>query len=71
MGKGFAGLKPPDAIHIATALFAKAAALHTFDIDLLKLNGKVDRPEGGKLEICKPAVPGKKGPLEELAQKGN
>lgn len=69
MGKGLAGLKPPDAVHIATALYANAVALHTFDGDLLKLDGRIDRPKGGKLEICKPALPGPKGPLEEIASK--
>lgn len=72
MSKGYAGLKPPDAIHIASAIYANAAALHTFDGDVLKLNGKFEKSAGGKLVICKPDLPGKQGPLEALAsQKPN
>jgi predicted nucleic acid-binding protein len=36
------GIKPPDAIHVATAILSKADVLHTFDQTLLRLNGKID-----------------------------
>jgi predicted nucleic acid-binding protein len=36
------GIKPPDAIHVATAILSKVEVLHTFDQPLLKQNGKVD-----------------------------
>jgi predicted nucleic acid-binding protein len=36
------GVKPPDAIHLATAILSKVAVLHTFDEPLLKLDGKID-----------------------------
>lgn len=71
MGRGYTGLKPPDAIHLATALYANVAALHTFDGKLLGLDGQIDKPAGGKLVICKPSLPGGKGPLEALAERAN
>jgi hypothetical protein len=38
-------LKPPDAIHVATALLAKVDVLHTYDADhLLPLDRKVGLP---------------------------
>lgn len=36
------GIKPPDAIHVATAILSKVEVIHTFDQPLLKQNGKVD-----------------------------
>ncbi len=36
------GIKPPDAIHVATAILSKVDVLHTFDQPLLRHNGKVD-----------------------------
>jgi predicted nucleic acid-binding protein len=35
-------IKPPDAIHLATALLSKVAVLYTYDHDLLRWNGQVD-----------------------------
>lgn len=58
-------LKPPDAIHIATAIVANADALHTFDELLLALNGLFSKADGSKLKICKPD-PGGPLPLFEL-----
>ena len=37
-------IKPPDAIHIATALSSKCECLHTYDKKLLHLDGKVGWP---------------------------
>lgn len=49
------GLKPPDASHIATALISSVDEMHTFDARLLALDGLLERPDGSKLRICKPA----------------
>jgi len=38
------GLKPYDAIHLATALNLKLAVMDTFDGDLMKLTGKLGNP---------------------------
>ena len=39
---GHGGLKPPDAIHLATACIANAEEFHTFDDRLLALDGVID-----------------------------
>lgn len=50
--------KPQDAIHVATALLYDIDELHTFDrVDLLGLNGILDRNDGQKLAICPPPKP--------------
>lgn len=41
----------PDAIHIATAIVSNAKQLHTFDKEILKLNGK-DEVEGLIITEC-------------------
>ena len=63
MTVGHAGLKPPDAVHIASAILGQASELHTFDDKLLKLDGEVIRLDGGKLRICTPDVGGTPPPL--------
>lgn len=47
-------LKPADACHLATALVTNVSEMHTFDLKLLGLNGKLDKADGTKLKICKP-----------------
>jgi predicted nucleic acid-binding protein len=42
--KFYPGLKPKDAIHLASALFIGVDVLHTYDSDLLKLSGKIGNP---------------------------
>ena len=44
-------LQPKDSVHVATAIIQKIPELHTFDVGLLKLNGKYGNP---KLKICEP-----------------
>ncbi|WP_338834591.1 type II toxin-antitoxin system VapC family toxin [Bradyrhizobium septentrionale] len=56
MTGGYAGLKPPDAVHIATALILNVDEMHTFDDALLALDGRLDKDDGTKLEICKPSA---------------
>lgn len=46
------GIKPKDAVHVATAIDAKAAILETFDEDLIARSGKV-----GGLTIRRPIAP--------------
>lgn len=51
------GLKPLDAVHMATAIFYQVPVLETFDGDLLKLNGLErlrDMPSAEPLEIIHP-----------------
>ncbi|HVV63554.1 MAG TPA: type II toxin-antitoxin system VapC family toxin [Pseudolabrys sp.] len=48
------GVRPKDAIHVATALEAKADALETFDDGLLKKSRKIGEPA---IEIRKPIPP--------------
>ena len=44
-------LKTPDAIYLATAIHHRATEFHTFDNQLLSMNGNVG---GNRLVICKP-----------------
>lgn len=57
MQAGHPGLRPPDAVHLATAVVANADEFHTFDSALLKLDGKIAKPSGGTLSIKKPPAP--------------
>jgi|CXWL01.1.fsa_nt_gi predicted nucleic acid-binding protein len=63
MQKGFAGLKPADAIHLATASVAESEFFHTFDNALLKLSAKVNTGKGQPIQITEPEVLGKETPL--------
>lgn len=62
---GYSGLKPPDAVHIATAAITGVEQMHTFDDRLLKLNGLIDKADGTKLRICKPDAIAAPAPLLE------
>ncbi len=70
MLSNFAGLKPPDAIHIASAAVANVREMHTFDEKLLNLHEKVARKDGTLLKIVKPNVPMPPAPLLETKQNG-
>jgi predicted nucleic acid-binding protein len=63
MSAGHTGLKPPDAIHVASAIHGLAAELHTYDDKLLKLDGRIGRVDGGQLRICAPEIGGTPPPL--------
>lgn len=69
MMSGIPGLKPPDAVHLATALVSSADAMHTFDDKLLKLDGTIDTPDGKKLTICKPDIAKTPAPLLAALEK--
>jgi hypothetical protein len=60
---GYAGLKPPDAVHLATACITSVDQFHTFDDRLLALDGQIDKADGTRLVITKPAVPAPPAPL--------
>lgn len=60
---GIGGLKPPDAVHLASAIIANVAAFHTFDNKLLTLDKKLLKVDGGELSIVRPT---EEQPLPEL-----
>lgn len=68
---GHAGLKPPDAVHLATAIIANADELHTFDKRLLDLDEQLARQDGNILKICKPSVATAPAPLLESSAQAN
>lgn len=66
MQAGYQSIKPPDAIHLATAaLVIGVEEFHSFDGRLLKLDGRIDKADGTKLKICKPDSIGAPVPLLE------
>lgn len=67
---GHAGLKPPDAVHLATACVANVDEFHTFDQMLLVLDRQIDKTDGMRLLIGKPAVPGPPAPLLDEIERG-
>jgi hypothetical protein len=69
MNGGYAGLKPPDATHIATALtVAGVEELHSFDGPVLDLNGLINKDNGEPLKICKPNPGAPPAPLLDPLQ---
>jgi len=67
---GHSGLKPLDAIHLATACIANADEFHTFDDRLLALDCAIDGLDGTRLVIKKPAVPAAPAPLLDRIERG-
>lgn len=66
----FPSLKPKDALHAATAVYAQAHSgpleeLHTFDRDFLPLDGKIGTPA---LKMKEPQMPQPRLPLEPPAE---
>ena len=49
-----AGLKPPDAIHLASAIIWNVPIFHTFDGPLIDLTRKTSMADGNPLEIMMP-----------------
>ena len=62
---GLVNLKPPDAVHIASAQRANVTELHTFDAGVLNLDGAITNAEGSPMKICKPTQGQSLGPLFE------
>jgi predicted nucleic acid-binding protein len=59
-------LKPPDAVHIATAAVSPGVEeMHTFDDRLIKLDGLIGKADGTKLKICRPDAGAPPVPLFE------
>lgn len=50
----FSKIELPDMIHISTAAFWNCDALHTYDREMLALNGEIMRRDGSPLTICEP-----------------
>ena len=65
---GYSKLKPPDAVHLATAAIANAEEMHTFDDKLLALDLHIDKADGTKLKIKKPGIADTPAPLLEWQQ---
>lgn len=51
---GLFGIRPPDAVHLASALVHSIPVLHTFDGKLLDLDRLLTLDDGNQLRICKP-----------------
>lgn len=60
---GLARIKPPDAIHIASARRALVKELHSFDDRILSLDGQLVDARGESIRICKPSDGTDLGPL--------
>lgn len=62
---GVFNLKPPDAVHLASAQRASVRELHTFDGRVLDLDGQLAGSDGKQIKICKPSEGTSIGPLFE------
>jgi predicted nucleic acid-binding protein len=60
---GIAGVKPADAVHLASALVANIPVFHTFDKKLLGLDKKLNLADGSALSIVRPT---EEVPMPEL-----
>ena len=63
---GVAGLKPADAVHLASAMIANVPILHTFDGPLRRLTKTLSINDGNPLEIMRPT---EEIPMPELLKK--
>jgi predicted nucleic acid-binding protein len=71
MMAAYSKIKPPDAVHLATAAISpNVDELHTFDGRLLNLDGLINKEGGGTLKICKPNAGGSPAPLLEAMLAG-
>jgi len=62
---GLVNLKPPDAIHLASAQRAGVLEMHTFDKKVLNFDGRIGGADGRPIKICKPTEGQPIGPLFE------
>ena len=67
MQNGRTGLKPADAIHLASARVANVDEAHTFDDKLLGMSETINRRDGRGLRIKKPHSEKAKAPLLDHA----
>jgi predicted nucleic acid-binding protein len=67
---GIGGLKPPDAVHLASALVWSIPVFHTFDRRLLDLDKKFTLGDGGDLSIVEPTDELPMPPLLKRMQPG-
>ena len=63
---GLVERKPPDAVHLASALVHSVPVFHTFDDGLIRLDKLLTMDDGNQLRICKPT---KEKPTPELLKK--
>jgi predicted nucleic acid-binding protein len=63
---GLAGIKPPDAIHIASATVWNIPVFQTFDRRLIDLTRKIEMADGNLLEVM---MPTRENPTPELLQR--
>lgn len=66
---GLVNVKPPDAIHLASAQKASVKEFHTFDGKILNLDGTLAGTDGKPLKICKPTEGKPLGPLFDEKKK--
>jgi hypothetical protein len=68
---GYSKIKPPDAVHLATAAVSpRVEEMHTFDARLLALDDLIYKADGAKLKICKPDPGAPAAPLLEAMRRG-
>lgn len=60
---GVIGIKPPDAIHVASARRAQVSEFHTYDRKLFGLDGTFIGAGGMPMKFCKPSEGSGAGPL--------
>jgi len=55
---GLSGIKPPDAVHLASAQLANATEFHSFDDRILRKDGQINAESGHAIKCCKPGEGG-------------
>ena len=63
---GIAGLKPPDAIHLASAIVADVPIFHTFDERILMMNDQFGLSNASTMKIVRPT---EETPMPELLKR--